>query len=50
MPIVLALVDDHIRHLGRVVVDKLNTTVTAWVIGAGGGFSNQDARRRLVKA
>ena len=40
IPIVLAFVDDHSQHLGHCMVNTLHTTVTAWMVGAGGDFSN----------
>ena len=40
IPIVLVFVDDHNQHLGHRVVNALHTTVTAWMVGAGGDFSN----------
>ena len=39
-PIVLAFVGDHTQHLGHYVVNALNTTVAAGMVGAGGNFSN----------
>ena len=40
IPIVLLFVDDNSQHLGHCVVNTLHTTVTAWMVGAGGDFSN----------
>ena len=40
IPIILAFVDHHGHHLGHYVVNALHTTVTAWMVGAGGDFSN----------
>ena len=40
IPIALAFVDDHIRHLGHRVVNTLYTTVSAWMVGTGGDFVN----------
>ena len=38
-PIVLAFVDELSQHLGHCVVNALHTTVTAWMVGAGGDVS-----------
>ena len=40
IPFVLAFVDDHSQHLGHCVVNALHTTDAAWMVGAGGDFSN----------
>ena len=40
VPIVLAVVDAHSQHLRYRVANALHTTVTAWMVGAGGDFSN----------
>ena len=40
VPIVLAFVDHHSQYLGDCAVNMLHTTVAAWMVGAGGNFSN----------
>ena len=40
IPIVLAVVDDQNQHLRYRLVNALHTTVNAWMVGAGGDFSN----------
>ena len=38
--IVLAFVGDHSQYLDHCVVNALHTTVTAWMVGAGGDLSS----------
>ena len=40
IPIVLAFLDDHSQHLGHCMVNTLHATVTGWMVGAVGDFSN----------
>ena len=40
IPAISELVDHHCQHLGHRVIHTLHSTITIWVVGAGGNFLN----------